>query len=182
MTITINGTEPLLSLETCKAYLRVMDDGEDGLILKLAAAAQDTVETLAGLHATPRRTTIKLTSAECKWPLALPVSPVRALVSVKLLPFNDDPVDLNINTFVLEDSEFMPVLHSLNRTTLQPYDRLEIELDTGYAQAPAAVEQAVLMTMTHWFETRVPVITGTIAQKVPFTVDSLIHSFKRHNA
>lgn len=51
-----------------------------------------------------------------------------------------------------------------------------IEGEVGYAldDAPADLEQAVLLTAAHWFENRESVVTGTIATSMPFGVAQIV--------
>ena len=63
---------------------------------------------------------------------------------------------------------------------------IEIQFKAGYGtdtdDVPAAIQQAVVMTASYFFDQPLPVITGTIATELPLGVSRLIDSerFQRY--
>lgn len=48
----------------------------------------------------------------------------------------------------------------------------------GASSVPYAIRAALLMLAGHWYETREPVVVGSISTKIPFSVESLLLPFK----
>jgi len=182
-TITqLTQPEPIITVEEAKTYLRVIDDAEDGLIANLIAAATESVEGIAGVQIAGRNVRIE-TLAPVTWPIALPVSPVRSIASVATVDKSGTPTAVDTADYLLDASEFSPRLLLASDASAPeiPADgKLRIDLAAGYETVPGNVRQAVLFTVSHWFEARVPVAIGTIAQRIPMTAEHLLQSFKRY--
>jgi uncharacterized phiE125 gp8 family phage protein len=63
---------------------------------------------------------------------------------------------------------------------------IQITFTAGYgetaADVPLKLSQAILMMVHHFYDNRLPAVTGTISTKIPLSVESLIQSVVRRNA
>ena len=148
-----------VDLEAARAWLRLDTTDEDALLGRLLAAATRRVEFECALAMIDQRWRYL---RDC-WPreavLKLPIHPVRAVESVK----------------VLTDAGLIDVDPALWRASLDArparlrampgfprpaagIDVVQVELRAGFGAAPADVpadlRQAVLMLAAHWFEAR----------------------------
>lgn len=176
--ITAPAEEPLTTAEA-KLHLRVDLATEDALIDRLIAAARQRVELEL------RRALITQTwdfFLDC-WPrcrqIRLPMPP---LVSVTHVKYYDEANTLQ--TFALSNYEVAtgtPGRVALKEEASWPTlerrpDAVQIRFVAGYGAAaavPAAIKQAMLLLIGHWYKHREQVITGTIAE-LPMAVEALL--------
>ncbi|MEQ8409122.1 MAG: head-tail connector protein [Gammaproteobacteria bacterium] len=66
--------------------------------------------------------------------------------------------------------------------TVRPVtNAVEIDFTAGYGEAadvPEAIKTAIKYMVYHWYQNRVPVITGSIAQKIPLTAEQLLSPYR----
>lgn len=169
--------EPI-SIFDAKAHLRVEHAAEDGLIGDYIAAARAHVENLTSrtLVTTSRIDYFDVWADE----LVLTWAPTTAVGSVKYVA-----TDGTLTT--LDSAVYRVDLASLRaRITLEygqvwPDARLvqnaiQINYTTGGA-APAALKQAILLTVGHFYENRVPVGAGSLAE-LPHSVSALCAPYR----
>lgn len=67
--------------------------------------------------------------------------------------------------------------------TLEPVNPIEVEFTCGYGPAasdvPEPIRLAILLLVSNWYESRLPVFTGTgTPVQVPFAVDALLVNYR----
>lgn len=71
---------------------------------------------------------------------------------------------------------------TLSRDRIYP---IQIEFTAGYgdtaADVPLKISQAILIMVHHWYDNRLPAVTGTIATKIPLSAESLLQSLVIRN-
>ncbi len=68
-----------------------------------------------------------------------------------------------------------PVVHP------QRPNAFQVQFVAGYGDAsavPALLKHAILMLVSHWYEHREPVVTGTVVTPVPMAVESILLQFE----
>ena len=49
---------------------------------------------------------------------------------------------------------------------------------TGTTDVPEGIRLAIRMLTSHWYESREPIVIGTIVAKIPTTVDALLMQYR----
>ncbi len=158
--ITPPAGEPV-SLAEAKAHARIGSDTEDAILASLIAAARARIEGAARLALMPRR--LKLTLD--RWPspalesgrFSLPVRPVSAIVSVRIIATDGSIVSDHTGNVALEDRRTLVL-----RSGVWPWpgaygEKIELVFDAGFAGAnsiPADLAHAVLALTAHFYEVR----------------------------
>jgi len=63
--------------------------------------------------------------------------------------------------------------------TLNREDKVVITMTVGYASVPAAIKQAILMIIGHWFTNRETVAIGQTVADIPFGASALLAPYRR---
>lgn len=179
------ASEPI-SLAEAKAYLRIDDAAEDGLIGTLISAARMHVESLTGKALLEQSWRVVLDA----WPkdrmVKLPVAPLVSLTSVTAFDEQDDAVAVPVAQF-LPESGTAPARLLLPATIAgMPVlrERLGIEIDyvAGFGasadEVPADLRHALLALVAHWHEHRDAVIIAGSGAVVPSGFDRLVAPYK----
>ena len=174
------SAEPL-SLADAKTHLRVSTTASDAYITALVTVARRHVENVTGRALITQ--TLDYTLVELSNRMTLPRAPVQSITSVKL--YSDANAESTVaasvyNTssasesvaVVLNDAESWPSV------TLRSFDPVVIRFVAGYGVAASSVPEdfvhAIKLLVGHWFETREPIVVGSITAPVPMTVDALL--------
>lgn len=176
------ATEPV-SLAEAKAFLKIDDGAEDGLVTTLIGAARLHVEAVTGkaLIAQSWRKVLD------RWPdegiVALPVAPVRALTAITATDDGGEEHALAVGQFTTADDRVIVPRVVAGMPVLQERQGLEIDYVAGFGTTAEAVppdlRQAVLGLVAHWFEHRDAVIGAGTGAVVPSGFDRLVAAYKR---
>lgn len=175
--------EPL-SLEDAKLHLRVDHDNEDLRIAVAIQAARSFVE--AYTHRALISRTIETRFDGFGAIMCLPWAP---LVSVTSVSYIDSSGDLTVAATSLYDVDTFsePGRITLAYSQTWPTPRAEphsvrIIHVSGYGTAAENVDplllQAVYLMTSHFYETREPIVIGTITSEVPFSVKSMLDPYR----
>ena len=178
--------EPI-SLTDAKIHLRVDNDAEDTLIQSLITAARVHIEVSLSI-AMIRQNWLWLLDA---WParraLPLPLRPVSAITSVRVIDAGGTAQTLPADAYLL-DGRGNPARLVASKTGAWPKPGqvaygIEISLEAGYGAAtgdvPQPLRQALLLLVAHWFEQREPVEAGQEAVSLPDTVAALLAPYRQ---
>ena len=178
--------EPV-TLAEAKAFLRVDETAEDGLITTLIAAARLHIEgtTARALIAQSWRLVL-----DC-WPMdrvvPLPVGPVMSLTAITAYDDEGDPHDIALAQFLAE-TDVAPARLMLPRTVegmpaLRERQGIEIDYAAGYGtdreDVPVDLRQALLVLCAYWYEHRDAVIMAGSGSVVPAGFDRMVAPYKR---
>ena len=136
--------EEPVSLAEAKTFLRIDGEAEDAMLSDLIASAREQVERRADTLTVAR--TVAFSLLVCGTRVALPVRPVRALVSVR----RDGVM---VEGTLPEISSETATLHLPTRMDAT----LEIEVEAGFgppASVPAPLRQAILLLVADAYEHR----------------------------
>lgn len=187
-----------VSVEEAKLYARIDGSDEDALVASLVRVAQMQVEDYTGRAAGVG--TFRYVSSG--WPstgldqfyrfpafrgdasrraVVLARSPLVSVESVKYVDEAGTLTTLSASLYSLDTSSLPGRLIFRNDANLPNldansgrHDLVQIEFTAGVAN-PLLV-QAIKMCVNNWYENRVPVVTGTIATELPFSVKNLLRS------
>jgi len=182
--ITAPALEPV-SLVDAKAHLRIDTDDDDALLTAAIAAARVHVE------ANTRRVLI-----EQGWRVYLDTWPKQRIVSIAVTPLISvdsvtvfdpagdpiavDPGDYEVDTVSAPGRLFLasPVPVLVGRAV----NGIEIDVTAGYGptgiDVPAALRQAIMMLVAHWYEHRGAVGHDLAGHVPPLGYDALIAPYR----
>lgn len=201
MITSVIETTLAVSVEEAKLYGRITNDDEDSLVSSLLRSAQSAVEDYTGraagegtfLYVAPRWSTglgpVQGTLFPAYRPLApreipLPRSPLVSVQSVKYLAPGATELSTLAASEYFADTYSMPGrvvfrdgadLPDLDTDSRRP-DIVQIAFTAGMANP--LMRQAILWQFVNLYENRSPVVTGTIATELPFSVRNLLRALR----
>ncbi|MDA7527652.1 head-tail connector protein [bacterium] len=163
----------VVTLEQVKAHCRIVGSDQDDYLNTLIVVSRQYAE-----HYTQKvfgEQTWQLTAAKFPCQFAKP-----PLVSINWVKYYSDGVlttwdsteyhvDLSIPSKIVPIDSF-PIVD------VRP-DAVQIQLVAGET-APEKIQLACLIMCSHWFESREPVVIGTIVAKIPWSAHALLDSEK----
>jgi uncharacterized phiE125 gp8 family phage protein len=175
--------EEPVSLAGAKAFLRVDDSAEDGLITTLIGAARLHVEGVTGRALLAQSWRVVLDS----WPddrqVKLPVSPFMALTEVTAYDASGAGHDVPLAQFLREPDRLLLPATVAGMPVLRERQGIEIDYVAGFGtepeDVPADIRQALLMLVGYWFEHRDAVIVAGSGAVVPSGFDRMVAGYKR---
>jgi len=187
--LTLTGApDPLVSLADIKEHCRVDGTDEDDYLTGLVAAAEAVIDGPNGMVgkaiATQQWTLTKHRLAGNE-DLIIPVVPFRDAVSLTYYDADNvqQTADLanDYTVFGNEDFGFIRPLTSWPVMYDRP-DALTLVFHAGFgdvADVPQNLVAAAKLLVAHWYESREPVVIGTITSKLPFSVETLINIHRK---
>ena len=174
--------EEPVALVDAKAFLRLDDTAEDGLITTLISAARLHVESVTGRAMLLQSWRLVLDAWPTERSIALPVGPVTELTALTVFDADDEAHELDIGQFSVQAGRLM-LPRSLDAPALREKLGLEIDYVAGHgAEAtavPADLKQACLVLVGYWFEHRDAVIVAGSGALVPTGFDRLVAPYRR---
>ena len=175
--------EEPVSLADCKAFLRVDDTAEDGLIATLATAARLHVESVTGRAMIFQSWRLVLDAWPAERTVALPVAPVHELTAITAFDEDDEPHEVPLAQFSVQAGRLMLPRHIEGAPALRLRLGLEIDYVAGHgedaAAAPADLRHACLVLVGYWFENRDAVIVAGSGAVVPAGFHRLVAPYRR---
>lgn len=177
----------MIHVDLLKAALKPADNTELQYIQQLERAAVAFVERQTGRYFGPERARTEIVVGTgrrelyLQGPILLDVYGVAQVTSVNEAAYaGGDQTQIVID----EDDGFVvreAVLHRKGGGYWSLGYEYEVVYQQGYGEGeePGDIRQAVMQLVTHWFENRLPVITGTIATDVPLSVTDIIAANRR---
>ncbi|WDR06402.1 head-tail connector protein [Devosia rhodophyticola] len=174
--------EPI-SLAQAKAFLRVDDEAEDGLITTLITAARLHIEGVTGKALMAQTWRVGL---DC-WPadrvVKLPVAPLISITAITAYDSDGEPHTIAAAQFFAEPNRLLLPIMVVGMPTLRERGGIEIDYVAGFGSdaedVPVDLTQAMLSLVGYWFEHRDAVIVAGSGAVVPTGFDRLIAPHKR---
>lgn len=181
------------TIDEIKAHARVEDDqvDEDGLLMTYYRAALAHLEGEDGILGRALLTqTWDLRMDRFPWsdsmPILVPLSPLASVTSITYTDTDGtsqtwaaSKYDVDANS---EPGRIVPSYGESYPATRDEIDAVTVRFVAGYGAARASVPEpirlALLALTAHWYEERVPIITGTIVSRTPFHVDQLVAPYR----
>jgi len=175
--------EEPVSLADAKAFLRVDDNAEDGLVTTLASAARLHVESVTGRAMIVQSWRLVLDAWPTERSIALPVGPVNALTAVTVFDLDDEAHELDLEQFSVQAGRLLLPRAVEGAPALRERLGLEIDYVAGHGEdatgVPADLKQACLVLVGYWFENRDAVIVAGSGSVVPAGFDRLVAPYRR---
>lgn len=170
------ATEPV-SLAEAKAYLRVDDAAEDGLIETLVTSARLHVEATSGRALLTQSWRAVLDAWPAEREVRLPVTPVAAITAVTAHDEAGTGHALPLDQFEAGPDRLLLPASIAGMPALRPRLGIEIDYIAGHGDDPAAVpadlRQALLLLVGTWFEHR-----DSAVAPAPAGVDRLLGTYR----
>lgn len=182
MTVEITGTPDLdavASVASIKSYLRVDHSDDDTLIEVLRDAAIAWVEDYCNTRLGDV-TAIGYIDHFC--PVRVPVGPVNSISSISYTATGNVTTTLSTGNYYFDLKTKPARIRFDNVPDLEDdaLNRVQVNMNLGYPEAdiPKPLIQAVKLMTAHLYETRVPVVTGSIASEVPLALKALLNPYR----
>ena len=175
--------EEPVSLVEAKAFLKVDDAAEDGLITTLIGAARLHVEGVTGRALLAQSWRVVLDD----WPgdrqVKLPVTPFMPVTKITAYDVAGAGHDIPLAQFLREpDRLLLPVTVS-GMPVLRERQGIEVDYVAGFGtepdDVPADILQALLALVGYWHEHRDAVIVAGSGAIVPSGFDRMVAGYKR---
>lgn len=182
MTIEITSSPSLddvLSVANAKAYLRVDHSDDDTLIEALRDAAISWVEDYCN---TRLGDVTAVGYMDHFYPARVPVGPVQSISSITYTAPGGSTATLGTGNYWY-DLKTMPArirFDNVPDVEDDALNRVQVNMTIGYLEAeiPKPLIQAVKLMIAHMYETRLPVVTGTITSEVPLALKALLNPYR----
>lgn len=176
--------EPI-TVAQAKLFLRETNTDEDDYIAILISVARETVEDYTRRALLTQTWKLTMDAFPCNMTIELERSPLVSVESVKYWPSDGgDQVTLDSGSYLVIPG-LVPGLVQFKNSVIQKWpetfsrgDAVEISFTAGSATCPLRAVQAIYMTVSNWYENRVPVVQGTIVAKLPMNAEWLLSSLK----
>ena len=175
--------EEPVSLAEAKAFLKVDDNAEDGLITTLIGAARLHIEGVTGRALMAQSWRIVLDGWPDNGVVRLPVSPLISVTGILATDDHGGSHELALAQFLSEPDRLIVPRVVVGMPMLQPRQGIEIDYVAGYGTEPEDVpgdlRQALLGLVAHWHEHRDAVIVAGSGAIVPSGFDRVVAGYKR---
>lgn len=166
-----------------------VDSGdEDTYLTFLIQATTEVIENICAKALIQRTYRMYLD----EWPdcdeIELPIHPVQSVEHVYYDDVNNQEAEFTSSMILDNNDDQLParLIRKFNAVPPQlSFDGgIRIEFTAGYgttgASIPAKIRQAILFLVGHWYANREPVVNGTavLSNKVPFTFETVLNSFR----
>jgi len=162
--------EPV-TLAEAKAFLRLDDSAEDGLVSTLITAARLHVEGITGRALMAQDWRVVLDA----WPpdrsVRLPVTPLMSVTKITAYDGEGIGHEIPVAQFWPENGRLLLPLNVAGMPVLRERQGIEVDYRAGFGEAtsdvPADLRQALLALVGYWFEHRDAVIVAGSGAVVP---------------
>lgn len=186
---TVLSSTPLVTLAEAKLHLGIINSVEqDALINSLVNAATSYLDGYSGILGRAMLTqTWRQDFAGFSKCMRLPVGNLIAVSSVQYYDSFNNLQTLSADAYSSLSDELGPFL-VLNSgfswpSTFDRRDAVRVTWTAGYGPAatdvPAAIKEAVLLLVGHFYGNREAVTVGTLASELPLGVAALISPYRR---
>jgi len=189
-TRTVEPSAEPVSLAEARNHLRVDLNDDDLLINRAIAAAREYAEQQSGrqlVTATWKLVVDRFPSADesvgCfyRGGFILPRSPLRSVTSIVYVDTSGNQQTLDAGGYLVATTmcpgRVTPAYGMSWPTARRQLESVQVTYESGYGGAsavPARAKNAILLLVELLYEFRSPVISGTIATKIPWTLDSML--------
>jgi uncharacterized phiE125 gp8 family phage protein len=188
LSIVTPATNLPVSLDAARRNSRIDTTDEDQRLTELIRAATAYVQ---------KHTDTALITQTLSWKLDqfpvqikaiyLPIWPVQSLASISYTDVSEATVSMDLTTVATRIPTRGKARIARKKwlawpSTLDTPDAVDIRFIAGFGSTEASVpeefKQAILLLVSHWFENREAVLTGTASKEVEFAVSSIIDTIR----
>ena len=183
-TLVTSPTAEPVSLTEAKDHLRVTTTDDDTYISALITVARKYIEEANSISVINQTWDYWL-----NWfpdEIELPRSPLSSITSITYTDTDGAEQTLATSVYTV-DSDSLPgrVYEAFNQswpTTRAIPKAIKIRFVGGYSAAasgvPSNLTQAILLMIGHWYESREPIVVGTITSEIPLAAKALMAPYK----
>lgn len=175
--------EEPVSLAEAKAFLKVDDSDEDGLITTLIGAARLHIEGVTGRALLAQSWRVVLDDWPDNGAVKLPVTPFVAVTEINAYDAAGAAYEVPLAQFLSEPDRLLLPATVAGMPVLRERQGIEIDYVAGFGTDPGDVpddiRQALLLLVGHWFENRDAVIVAGSGSVVPSGFDRMVAPHKR---
>jgi uncharacterized phiE125 gp8 family phage protein len=175
--------EEPVSLAEAKAFLRVEDAAEDGLITTLIAAARMHVEGITGRALLAQSWRVVLDFWPAERVVRLPVAPLISVTGITAYDEAGGAHEIALAQFMSEPDRLLLPASVAGMPALRERQGIEIDYVAGFGtepeDVPVDIRQALLVLVGHWYEHRDAVIVAGSGAVVPTGFDRLVAPHRR---
>lgn len=170
-TITVAPENEPVTLDEAKKQVNSVDfDDDDAYLSSLIAAVRDHVEKYCGAAFAPQTAEIKATGW---YDMAhLPVRPVSGVTSISYVDTEGATQTLDASVYELRGDSIV-LKHGQSWPAMQSGSLITLTAMIGFASAPLAVKQAILLRVEDLYDNR-----GSGADSEWTTFDSLLSNYR----
>lgn len=173
--------EPV-TLDMAKAHIRVDGGEEDAYIEQILKTAREWCEDFQRRAYVTQTWRLTLDEFPACGELELPRPPLASVTSITYLDTNGDSQTLATSVYAVDtDADPGRVYLKYNQTwpsTRAIQNAVTITYVAGYgaddSHVPAAMKQAILLLVGHWFENREDVVSGSLPKHIDMGVKALL--------
>ena len=176
--------EEPVSLAEAKAFLRLDDTAEDGLVTTLIAAARIHVESVTSRAMLTQTWRLVLDAWPAQGEVTLPIAPLITVNAAWCYDSAGEPHEIAVPEIVADTAGSRIWLPSqTGAASLRMRQAVEVDYTAGYGDegtdVPADLRQAMLSLVAFWFERRDAVIVAGSGAVVPPGFDRVIAGYRR---
>lgn len=184
VTVTPPDSEPL-TLAIVKEFLAIEADEtlHDAKLGRFIAAARGQAEAITGTRMVPQ--TVLVTASDWSDLARLPIGPVTDVTSIEWQDAAGALQTWDAQAYELTGAGLQRGVRPSNWGAFpaglrRGEDAIRVTLEVGYTELPAALETAMLIMVADQFAQRESFVTGTIATKVPTSmqVENLLANYR----
>lgn len=169
-------TQEPVTVDTAKAHLRVDANDDDGYISSLIPAARKHIEEIIGRRLGVQTWRLEMDSFPDPV-IELPLPPLVSLEKVEHVTAGGTE-EIDLGEFLVDPAKEPGII--IKKSGVWPTEELiesggfKVTFKCGYEDCPESLKQALLYLVSHFYEFREPVISGTIVAKIPDTLGALL--------
>ena len=175
--------EEPVSLAEAKAFLKVDDSIEDGLIITLIGAARLHVEGVTGQALLAQSSRVVLDAWPADRVVKLPVTPFMAVTEITAYDETGAGHLVPLAQFLSAPDRLLLPPTVAGMPLLRERQGIEVDYVAGFGtepdEVPADIRQALLVLVGYWYEHRDAVIMAGSGAVVPSGFDRLVAGHKR---
>lgn len=183
--VTAPAETPVTLAEAC-AHLRVAEGDDDATVNALIAAATAHLDGYAGIlgRCLVTQTWAMTMDTLPRDGFRLPLVPVASVASITYVDADGVSQTLAADQRALSGDRVVPAYGVTWPTPRAQTDAVTVTFIAGYgaaADVPAAIRQALLLLVGHWYDQRSAVNVGNIVTPMPLAVEALLAPYRVHS-
>ncbi len=171
----------LLTLDQIKEQCRISHDADDDLLEVLRQSARELCEDYTGRSLMPQTWQRRMDGFPCARVLRLRYPPLAAVTSIQYIAPDGTLETMPGSDYVVDVAGYRGRVAlapgaSWPATQAARIDSVTITYVAGHADTdavPMRLKQGLLMLINHHYDTRTPIVIGTIAAEVDWTLRAL---------
>lgn len=183
--ITAPKASPI-DLDDVKDHLRIDGVADDSMLQLWVDAATDVIEKATNRALITQTWNLRLDRFPFCGPIWIPLQKLQSVTSLTYTDPDGTTQTMSSANYEVDFTEdYAKIVLAYGQAWPSIRDKINavtVQFIAGYGDSasavPAGLRKALCFLIGHWYENREPVVVGTIASKVPDTLEPLIWSYK----